>query len=80
MAKPTWLKDAIAKEDGYYNAKGERLKVARLTAEQIAEWNGVKPAPKAEPATAVEVTEVEEPAEDTIVEKIVKKVSRKKKK
>jgi hypothetical protein len=74
MAKPTWLKDAIAKEDGYYNAKGERLKVARLTAEQIAEWNGVKPAP------AVEVAEVEEPAEDTIVEKIVKKVSRKKKK
>lgn len=77
MTKPTWLKDAIAKEDGYYSTTGERLKVARLSAGQIAEWNGVKPA---KPAPAVEVTEVEEPAEETVVEKLVKKVSRKKKK
>jgi len=47
--KPGWLEDSIAKADGYYSPKGEKLKGETLTADQIAEWNGTKAeAPKAE--------------------------------
>ena len=38
--KTGWLEDSIAKADGYYSPKGEKLKGASLTPEQIAEWNG----------------------------------------
>lgn len=38
--KPGWLEEAIAKPDGYYTEKGEKLKGANLSAEHIAEWNG----------------------------------------
>lgn len=38
--KTGWLEDSIAKPDGYYSPKGEKLKGASLTPEQIAEWNG----------------------------------------
>tara|TARA_Y100000114_G_C11554114_1_gene228602 strand:- start:31 stop:321 length:291 start_codon:yes stop_codon:yes gene_type:complete len=40
IVKQGWLKEAIAKPDGYYTVKGERLKGANLSAEYIAEWNG----------------------------------------
>ena len=40
ISKPGWLEEAIAKPDGYYTAKGEKLKGANLSAEHIAEWNG----------------------------------------
>lgn len=49
MNKPTWLKDAVAKADGYYSKKGEKLKGISLTPAQIAEWNGVKAKPAPEP-------------------------------
>ena len=45
ISKPGWLEEAIAKPDGYYTAKGEKLKGANLSAEHIAEWNG-ESAPK----------------------------------
>lgn len=41
MKKPGYLKDAIATERGYVSPKGELLKAAKLSAEAIAEWNGV---------------------------------------
>ena len=34
------LEDSIAKADGYYSPKGEKLKGASLTPEEIAAWNG----------------------------------------
>ena len=40
IQKPGWLEEAIAKPDGYYTAKGEKLKGAELSPEHIAEWNG----------------------------------------
>ena len=47
MSKPSWLEEAIAKPDGYYTVKGEKLKGANLSAEHIAEWNGESaPAPE----------------------------------
>ena len=43
------LKNAIAKQGGFYSPKGEKLKSALLTQAEIDDWNGVKPtaAPKA---------------------------------
>jgi len=47
MNKPNWLKNAIAKEDGFYTIKGEKLKNQKLTAEFIQEWNNTDvPNPK----------------------------------
>lgn len=63
MNKPTWLKDAVAKLDGYYSKKGEKLKAQKLTQEQVDAWNGV--VAKVEEAAAVEVTEVEAPKKAT---------------
>ena len=40
IQKPGWLEEAIAKPDGYYTVKGEKLKGADLSPEHIAEWNG----------------------------------------
>lgn len=51
MNKPSWLKDAIAKDDGYYNAKGERLVSRKLSAEHIAEWNSEIVTVAAEPVS-----------------------------
>lgn len=66
MVKPKWLANAIAKADGYYSEKGEKLKSSKLTEQQINEWNGTTPAPAPEPevvaeesAPAVEVTTIE---------------------
>jgi len=42
MAKKTgYLKDSIAKANGYFTAKGEKLKGAKLTQEEQDAWNGV---------------------------------------
>jgi hypothetical protein len=49
MTKPSWLRDAIAKENGYYSKKGELLKVAALTKAECDEWNGVVVEQKKEP-------------------------------
>jgi hypothetical protein len=57
MKKPGWLKNAIAKPNGYYSPKGELLKSRNLTQAECDEWNGVKapkPAPKPAPAPAPE--------------------------
>jgi hypothetical protein len=74
--KAGWLKDSIAKADGYYSQKGEKLKAARLTEAQIAEWNGVAkkkaaPAPKAE-EVVVEAEEEKAPAKKTTKKKAKK--------
>ena len=87
MKKEAWLvkAKAVAKVDGFYSPKGELLKKARLTEAEVAEWNGVKPEPKVEEVVeaAVEETLVEIEKEETIIDKVVKKVrgkgSRKKK-
>jgi len=77
MKKESWLvkAGAIAKADGFYSAKGERLKKVNLTEAEVAEWNGTEPAPVEE---VVETPVTQE--EETILEKVVKKVRRKKKK
>lgn len=36
------IKNAIAKQGGFYSVKGEKLKAAKLTQAEIDEWNGVK--------------------------------------
>lgn len=85
MNKPSWLKHSIAKADGYYTVRGEKLKSIKLTKQQITEWNGVQaePAPEPTPEPVVEEAPVEEvAAEDTVVEEAPAKktYSRRKKK
>ena len=70
VTKPGWLKDSIAKVDGYYSPKGELLKSSKLSQEQVDAWNGVekkkrKATKKKKPA--VEQI-VEAPQEETVVE------------
>lgn len=63
--KKGYLKDSIAKADGYFTAKGEKLKGAKLTQEQQDAWNGVvkkeapKKAKKVKEEVEVEVSEDE---------------------
>jgi hypothetical protein len=65
MKKAGYLKDSIAKADGYFTAKGEKLKGAKLTQEQQDAWNGVvkkeapKKAKKVKEEVEVEVSEDE---------------------
>ena len=54
------LKNAIAKQGGFYSVKGEKLKSAKLTQAEIDEWNGVKPAAAAAVAKVEKVVEDEE--------------------
>lgn len=77
MKKPGWLKNAIAKPNGYYSPKGELLKSRNLTQAECDEWNGVKapkpasaPAPEfvAEPAPAAEEVESDLPPIEAAVE------------
>jgi len=62
--KKGYLKDSIAKANGYFTAKGEKLKGGNLTQEEQDAWNGVvkKEAPKK--AKKVEVVEEVEVSED----------------
>jgi hypothetical protein len=72
ISKKGWLKDAVAKESGFYTAKGEKLKGIALTQEFCDEWNGVKPAPAPKkPEPKVEAVVVEE--EEVVVEEAPKK-------
>jgi hypothetical protein len=69
----TWLKNAIAKNDGYYSPRGEKLKACRLTDQQVAAFNRKQEAKAEEvkveePAPVVEEVVVEEaPAEEVEV-------------
>jgi len=82
VSKPGWLKDSIAKEDGYYTADGsEKLKSRRLTSEEIAEWNGTASQPEvlieAEPSPGVETTLIEaEPELDDLTKKELEELGR----
>ena len=60
ITKPGWLAEAIAKPDGYYTEKGEKLKGADLSPEHIAAWNGTVITEAAPVEMEVEV----EPEED----------------
>jgi|SaaInlStandDraft_1057018.scaffolds.fasta_scaffold391166_2 hypothetical protein len=69
MKKPGWLKDTIAKPNGYYTPKGELVKRKSLSKEEIDAWNGVKaakpapaPAPEFVAEPAVEEVETDAPA------------------
>jgi len=90
MKKPSGLRNAIAKRDGYYSPKGEKLKGASLSQAEVDAWNGVKE--EAAPAPVVKEVVVEEAApsveddiaieitkSETVLDKVFKKVSRKKK-
>lgn len=69
MKKPGWLKDAIAKPNGYYSPKGELLKRKALTEEEINAWNGTKAAPAPAPEFVPEpVEEVAEEVETDLPE------------
>lgn len=76
MKRPGFLKDAIAKSDGYYSPKGEKLKSQKMSQEEQDAWNGVK---KAAPKKAEEVEEAPvEEKKESLVTKVAKKVRRKK--
>jgi len=62
MQKPNWLKDSIAKEDGFYTLKGEKLKGQRLDQEQIRKWN------KSAPAMEVQQITIDINVEDVVQE------------
>lgn len=47
------IKNAIAKQGGFYSVKGEKLKAAKLTQAEIDEWNGVKSAKPAVVAAVI---------------------------
>lgn len=73
MIKPNWLKDAIAKEDGFYTVKGEKLKNQKLSPDFIEQWNGgIVHKPQKEikvtfddtTVTGISITEVEVEATD----------------
>lgn len=83
VSKPGWLKDSIAKADGYYSAAGEKLKSSQLTDEQIAEWNGVAVSVEpevlieAEPSPGVETTLTEaDPELDDMTKKELEALGR----
>lgn len=61
MKKPGWLKNAIAKPNGYYSPKGELLKSKSLTQAECDEWNGVK---------AAAPTPAPEPVEESVAEEV----------
>jgi len=52
--KTGYLKDSIAKADGYYSPRGEKLKGGTLSQADIDAWNGTKKKAKAAPKKKVE--------------------------
>lgn len=66
ITKPGWLKDSVAKIDGYYSPKGEKLKSASLTQAHCDEWNGVVKKKKAVKKPKVEEAPVVQ--EEVVVE------------
>lgn len=79
MKKVGYLKNAVAKPNGFYSQTGEKLKGQALTDEFIAEWNGTAK-PKAAPAPKVEevTEEVVEEAPKPVAKKKGKKKATKK--
>lgn len=75
------LKNAIAKQGGFYSVKGEKLKSAKLTQAEIDEWNGVKPVAVAKEEKVIEDEEIqpmlEAAAED--LEEVITTAKKKKK-
>lgn len=59
--KTGYLKNSIAKANGYYTAKGEKLKGAVLSQEQQDAWNGV----------VKKVAKAKKPKVDAVVEQVV---------
>lgn len=72
MKKPGYLKDAVAKANGFYTVKGEKLKGVRLDQAFIDEWNGVtkKASKKKAEKVVEEVVAVEEVAEEIVKEEV----------
>ena len=63
--KPGYLKNSIAKANGYYTAKGEKLKGITLSQDEQDTWNGVvKKVAKPKKSKAEVVEEVVEQAEE----------------
>jgi len=77
------IKNAIAKEGGFYSVKGEKLKAAKLTQAEIDEWNGVKSAKPAVVASVI-VDDIDTDGDGVISEEelvvAANKTSKKKKK
>ncbi len=63
MKKAGFLKNAVAKETGFYSVKGEKLKGVKLSKEFCDEWNGVKKA-----AAKKSSKKVEEVVEEVLVQ------------
>jgi len=76
MKKVGYLKNAVAKSNGFYSPTGEKLKSQGLSDEFIAEWNGTAKPKKAAPAPKVE--EVVEEVTEEVVEEAPKPVAKKK--
>lgn len=67
--KTGYLKDSIAKVDGYYSPRGEKLKGATLSQADIDAWNGTKKKAKVAPKKKVEeVAEESSEEEDSTAE------------
>jgi len=65
LAAQPWLKNTVARKDGFYTKSGEKLKGMKLDQEFCDKWNGVK-------------TASDSPKENT--KKVSKKTSKKKSK
>jgi len=74
------LKNAIAKQGGFYSPKGEKLKSALLTQAEIDEWNGVKPAPKVAAKVEVVVEDDLQPMLEAAAEDLEETITTAKKK
>ena len=59
IVKPGYLKNAIAKLDGYYTVKGEKLNNTILSQAYCDEWNGVE---------VVVPTKTKKPKKEKVVE------------
>jgi hypothetical protein len=80
MKKAGWLKDAVARPEGYFDAKGKKLKGATLSQEHCDEWNGVSKAKGRTIELVIqEIAEVPEAEEEVVVEVETKSSKGKKK-
>lgn len=83
----TYLQGSTAKLDGFYDAKGRKLKGHKLTQAQVDEWNGLAPelepvvveAPVVEEVVVEEVVAEEVEASPSFISELSKKFGKKKK-
>jgi len=75
MNKPTYLKHATAKANGYFAANGENLKSVKLSQAQQDEWNGVE---ADEPTQDVEPKDEYHPKPEALVLEKVSDAEKKK--